>query len=307
MAALAAGVAPPMIPSASLTDMHAPSREKIRSVTRDVNARGARVRFVEAGDGPTLLLVHGYLASHVSWQETLSAFGSAFRLIVPDLPGFGESEKPPPARYPYTLDAFAESLVDLIAALDLGRVSVCGHGLGGAVGLTMAADHPDVVERLVLVSPHVYSPQVDAVIRLAMQPVLGPIFFKQLYGPRLFMNHFEKYVYGPQAEVPMERVHYLYEVFNAPAAREAAYATMQSMLDPRSLVARIPRVKAPTLVAWGRQDRAYPVANGRRLARELGGARFEVFECGHSPNEECPLPFVETVTSFLREPSGKVA
>jgi pimeloyl-ACP methyl ester carboxylesterase len=245
------------------------------------------------------------LASHVSWQDVLPSLGSTFHVIAPDLPGFGESEKPSPARYRYSLDAFAESLVDLVAALDLGRVSVCGHGLGGAVALTMAADHPDVVDRLVLVSPLVYAPRVDAVIRLSMQPVVGPILFKQLYGPRLFMNHFRKYVYGPLAKLPTERVHYLYEAFNAPAAREAAYATMQSMLDARSLVARIPRVTAPTLVAWGRQDQAHPVANGRRLARELGGARFEVFECGHSPNEECPLPFVETVTAFLREPNGK--
>jgi pimeloyl-ACP methyl ester carboxylesterase len=281
--------------------MQAPAREQIRWVTRDVNARGARVRFVEAGEGPTLLLIHGYLASHVCWEDALPALGSTFHVIVPDLPGFGDSEKPSPSRYPYSFDAFAESLVDLVAALDLGRVSVCGHGLGGAVALTMAADHPDVVDRLILVSPHVYAAPVDAIVRLAMQPILGPIFFKQVYGPRLFANHFKKYVYGPQAELPAERIDYLYEVFNPPAAREAAYATMQSMLDVRSLVARIPRVSAPTLVAWGRQDRAHPVANGRRLARELGGARFEVFECGHSPNEECPIPFVETVTAFLRE------
>jgi pimeloyl-ACP methyl ester carboxylesterase len=287
--------------------MHAQSREEIRRVTRDVNARGARVRFIEAGEGPTLLLIHCYLASHVSWDDVFSALASKFHVIVPDLPGFGESEKPSPSRYPYSFDAFAESLVDLVAALDLGRICVCGYGLGGSVALTMAADHPDVVDRLVLVSPLVYAAEVDAVVRIAMQPVLGPIFFKQLYGPRLFINQFKKYVYGPQAKLPADRLDYLYEVFNAPAAREAAYATMQSMLDPRSLVARVPRVTAPTLVAWGRQDRAHPVANGRRLARELGGARFEVFECGPSPHEECPLPFVETVASFLREPNGKVA
>jgi pimeloyl-ACP methyl ester carboxylesterase len=303
---LAGRVARPIIDGPS-SEMQAHSREKILPVARDVNVRGARVRFVEVGEGPTLLLVHGYLASHVSWEDVLPSLSSTFHVVVPDLPGFGESEKPSPSRYPYSFDAFAESLVDLVAALDLGRVSVCGHGLGGSVALTMAADHPDVVDRLVLVAPRVHEAQVDAVVRLAMQPVLGPIFFKQFYGPWLFANHFRKYVYGPLAKWKAERVDYLYEVFNGPAAREAAYATMQSMLDPRSLVARIPRVTAPTLVAWGRHDRAQPVVNGRRLARELGGARFEVFESGHSPHEECPVPFVETVTSFLREPNGKLA
>jgi pimeloyl-ACP methyl ester carboxylesterase len=237
------------------------------------------------------------------WDDVLVALGSGFHVVVPDLPGFGESEKPSPSRYPYTFDAFAESLVDLVATLDLPRVSVCGHALGGAVALAMAADHPDVVDRLVLVSPIVYPPTVDRIARLAMQPVLGPIFFKQIYGARLFKSHFERYLYG-HAKVPSERIDYLYEVFNAPAAREAAYATMTAMLDTRSLVARLPRVTAPTLVAWGRHDPRNPIAQGRRLAREIRGARFDVLECGHSPSEECPVPFVEAVTSFLRSPGG---
>jgi pimeloyl-ACP methyl ester carboxylesterase len=295
-----------MIRPASPLCMQAHSREQIRAVTRDVNTRGTRVRFLEAGQGPTLLLVHGYLASHVIWEDALSALGASFHVVAPDLPGFGESEKPSPSRYSYTSDAFAESLVDLVAALDLPRVSVCGHALGGAVALAMAADHPDVVDRLVLVSPIVYPPNIDTIVRLAMQPVLGPIFFKQLYGARLFKSHFKKYVYD-HARSPNARVDYLYEVFNAPAAREAAYVTMSAMLDTRSLVARLPRVTAPTLVTWGRHDPSNPIAHGRRLAREIRGARFDVFECGHSPVEECPLAFVEMVTSFLREPHGRLA
>jgi pimeloyl-ACP methyl ester carboxylesterase len=280
--------------------MQVRSHEPIQIVTRDVNARGTRIRFIEAGAGPTLLLVHGYLASHVSWGDTLPLLGRNFRLVVPDLPGFGESEKPSPARYPYTFDAFAESLVDLVAALDLPRVSVCGHALGGAVALAMAADHPDVIDRLVLVSPVVYPPNVDMIFRLAMEPLLGPILFKQIYGARLFRSHFERYVYG-HAKVPNDRIDYLYEVFNAPAAREAAYATMRAMLDTRSLVARLPRVTAKTLVTWGRHDPSNPIAHGRRLVREIRRARFAVFECGHSPAEECAVPFVEAITSFLGE------
>jgi pimeloyl-ACP methyl ester carboxylesterase len=286
--------------------MQVQSREQIRIVTRDVNARGTRVRFVEAGQGPTLLLIHGYLASHVTWEDALADLGASFHVVVPDLPGFGESEKPSPSRYSYTFDAFAESLVDLVAALDLPRVSVCGHALGGAVALAMAADHPDVVDRLVLVSPLVYPANIDAIVRLAIKPVIGPIFFKQIYGARLFRSHFKNYVHG-YAKVPSERVDYLYEVFNAPAAREAAYATMSAMLDTRSLVARLPRVTAPTLVTWGRHDPSNPIIHGRRLAREIRGARFDVFECGHSPVEECPRLFAEMVTSFLREPHGRVA
>src|SRR5262245_24682034 len=66
---------------------------------RDVAARGARIRFVEAGSGPPLLLLHDFLSSHVAWDDVVPELAAHFRVIVPDLPGFGESEKPPPGRY----------------------------------------------------------------------------------------------------------------------------------------------------------------------------------------------------------------
>src|SRR5580658_241259 len=268
-------------------------------ITRDVAVRGARIRFVEAGDGPPLLLVHDYLSSRVAWDDALPSLSQRFQLIVPDLPGFGESEKPPPSRYRYDFDAFSESLVDLIAAVGLGRVSVCGHAMGGAVALTLAAAHADVVDKLILVNPLVYPPRPDALSRIAGIPVLGPLVFKQLYGRSLFRRQLlGKERPGPNG-ASARRVDHLFELFDVPAAREAAYATMRAMMDTRPLTASVPRVTAPALVAWGRESRRSPVEHGRRLARELGGARFEVFDCGPSPAEEVPQAFANAVTAFL--------
>lgn len=266
-------------------------------MTRDVAARGARIRFLEAGVGAPLVLVHDYLASRVAWDDVLPRLAERFHVIVPDLPGFGESEKPPPSRYRYDFAAFSESLVDLLAALGLGRVSLCGHAMGGSVALTMAAAHPHVVEKLVLVNPLVYPPRPDALSRIAGVPVLGPLVFKQLYGRSLFRSRF-----AGSAAARRER---LFELFDVPAAREAAYATMCAMLDTRPLTASVPRVTAPTLVAWGRANRSSPVDQGRRLARELGGARFEVFDCGPSPAEEVPDAFANAVTAFLGGGRGR--
>jgi pimeloyl-ACP methyl ester carboxylesterase len=263
---------------------------------RDVAARGARIRFVESGSGPPLLLIHDYLASRVAWDDVLPRLASRFRVIVPDLPGFGESEKPPPGRYRYDFDAFSESLVDLLAALGLGQVAVCGHALGGAVALTMAAAHPYLVERLILVNPLVYPQRPDALSRIAGVPLLGPFVFKQLYGRALFRTRFSS---------SAARREQLFEIFDVPAAREAAYATMCAMLDTRPLTASVPRVTAPALVAWGRSNRASPVDQGRRLARELRGARFEVFDCGPSPAEELPEAFASAVMAFLASARGR--
>jgi pimeloyl-ACP methyl ester carboxylesterase len=280
-------------------------RDPRNQIARDVAARGARIRFVEAGSGPPLLLVHDYLASRVTWSDVLPRLAETFHVVVPDLPGFGESEKPSPSRYRYDFDGFSESLVDLVAALGLGRVSICGHAMGGAVALTLAASYAHVVHKLVLVNPLVYPPQrPDALSRIAGIPVLGPLVFKQLYGRALFRRRFLGGARSSATGTASGRVDRLFELFDAPAAREAAYATMCAMLDTRPLTASVPRVTAPTLVAWGRANLASPVEYGRRLARELGGARFEVFDCGSSPAEECPDAFSSAVTAFLTDPQG---
>jgi pimeloyl-ACP methyl ester carboxylesterase len=276
-----------------------------QSTSHDVAARGARIRFVEAGSGAPLILLHDYLASRVVWDDVLPGLAEHFRVIAPDLPGFGESEKPPPGRYRYGFEAFSESLVDLIAAVGLGRVSLCGHALGGAIALTIAATHADLVDKLVLVNPLVYPQRPDALSRIVGVPLLGPLLFKQLYGRTLFRNRLLGAERSDAEGASSRRVDHLFELFDVPAAREAAYATMHAMLDTRLLMASVPRVKAPAMVAWGRASRSSPFEHGRRLARELGGARFEVFDCGSSPAEEVPEAFARVVTTFLVDGAGR--
>ena len=212
-----------------------------------------------------------------------------------------EREVRAPARYAYGLETFAESLVDILAALGAGRVSVCGHSMGASVALTLAAHHPDLVEKLLVVSPIVYGPHRGAAASIATLPILGPLLFKQVYGRAIFRRFFRERVYAKGGTFPAERIERMFATFNAPAAREAACATMLATSDTRPLVASIPRVTAPTLVAWGRDDRSVPVEHGRRLARELRRARFEVFECGHSPPEEAPVTFAKVATAFPAE------
>jgi pimeloyl-ACP methyl ester carboxylesterase len=259
---------------------------------RDLAARGARIRFAIVGEGAPLVLVHDVLACRSMWDEVLPALGARSKVIAPDLPGFGDSEKPQPSKYAYGPETFAESLVDLIASLDLGRVSLCGHGLGASIALTLAARHASLVDRVVLVSPAVFAPPRTALVRVGGLPVVGPLLFKQLAGRTLFRRHF-----GVAA--PGARVAELYESFNTPAAREAAHATLAQMRDPRPVAARLGAVRAPVLVVGGREDRAFAIS-GRKLAKELS-ARYEVLECGPSPAEEVPDDFVRVVTTFLHE------
>ncbi len=259
-------------------------------LARDVSARGARIRFVEAGEGPPLVLVHDALASHETFLGCIDHLAARFRVIVPDLPGFGGSEKPDPAAYAYGYDAFAESIFDLVAALGLGRVHVCGHAMGGGVALALAARHASLVHKLVLVDALVYPASEHILDRAGRVPLLGGLLWRQLVGGTLFRGYLEPSV--------TSHVEAFYAAFNAPAARQAAHATVVAKADTRSLVARLPRVTAETLVVWGRDDRVAPIDHGRRLARELK-ARFEVLECGRCPPDEEPGAFAAVLASFL--------
>src|SRR6185436_16429418 len=122
----------------------------------------------------------------------IDALAQRFHVIAPDLPGFGESEKPSPARYAYGIEAFSEAIADVIAAFGVGRASVLGHAMGGAVAITIAAQHAELVQRLVVVDPLCYPAPVTFRQRLELTPIVGSIVFKQLFGRRVFRAHFRE-------------------------------------------------------------------------------------------------------------------
>ncbi len=266
-----------------------------------MTVRGVRIRATEAGPpgAPALVLIHGFIVSHLEWDDVLDRLATRFRVIAPDLPGFGESEKPSPSRYPYGVDAFAEAIADVMAAFDVGRAHVMGHSMGGAVAITLAANHPEIVQRLVLVDPLVYPSRMATKAKLVLYPVVGPLIFKQLYGRGMFRAYFRDDVFGGSPAMNLARVDEHYERFNSPAARESAYATLLTLEDRRSIVARLGRVRVPSLVIWGRDDRVLPVSHAARLAKDLGDARLEILPTGHSPAEESPDAFLGIVTEFL--------
>ncbi|MCC6557067.1 MAG: alpha/beta hydrolase [Polyangiaceae bacterium] len=259
------------------------------------------MRVLEAGaeTSPALLLIHDFLVSRLEFDDVIDPLAERFHVIVPDLPGFGESEKPSPARYAYGIEAFAEAIADLIAAFEVGRAHLVGHSMGAAIALTLAAEHPELVQRLVLEDALCYPVPASFKTRLPLLPVLGGIVFKQLFGRALFRAFFRDEIFRGDAVVPLARVDRHYELFNSPSARESAHAVMRAVLDARPVVARLTRITSPTLVVWGRDDQIFPAQSAQRLAREIPGARLEIMDAGHSPHEERPVEFVALVRQFL--------
>ncbi len=266
-------------------------------VHRDVTARGVRLRVAEDGDGPPAVFVHGLFSDHRTWDGVIAEVSDGFRCVAPDLPGFGESEKPPVGRYAYGVPAFSEAIADLYAGLDLGRAALVGHGLGGAIAVTVAARHPELVSRLVLVDATCYEAHLDWSRRIALVPVLGGIFFRQLWSRALFRASTRGASRAP-ARVLSRHADGYFDAFNTPPARASALATLLATTDTRSVVADLARIGVPTLVVWGRHDALHPASQGQRLARAIR-AGFELIDAGHSPHEERPAEVGAAIRRFL--------
>jgi pimeloyl-ACP methyl ester carboxylesterase len=239
---------------------------------------------------------------HTTWDAVGDLLGQEYRVVAPDLPGFGQSEKPPESRFPYGIDAFADAVVDLYAGLELGRAVLVGHALGGAVAITLAARHPELISRLILIDALCYSADLDLASRVALAPLVGGFAFKQLWGKSAFKAYFRDSYLSRDARIPSERVEHYYDSFNTPAARASALATLRATRDTRAVVAHIARISTPTLVMWGREDTLYPAALGHRMSREIPDAGFQLLGAGHAPQEEQPEAVAAAIERFCRSP-----
>jgi pimeloyl-ACP methyl ester carboxylesterase len=217
------------------------------------------------------------------------------------LPGFGQSEKRAPGAFPYTREAFSDILADLLSALEIDRAHVAGHSMGGAIALTFAADHPDRLMRLAVIDSACYDFPLPWKGRLPLTPVVGSLIFKRLYGRGMFRDYFRNEVFGGRSErMDLARVDAYYDDFSSTEGREAGYAVLRGTVDLGSLLPKIPRVGAPTLVIWGADDHLIPVGLAHRLVRELPDARLELIpDCGHAPNEEQPATTAELLRAHF--------
>ncbi len=270
---------------------------------QNLNVRGMRIQVAEWGDpsAPPVVLIHGLLVNHQEFAYIAPILARQFRVIAPDLPGFGGSEKPSPKSYAYTRAAFAETIADVMSALSIPRAHVIGHSMGGGVAITLAADRPEVVDRLTLIDAASFPFPLPLKGRLPLLPGVGPFLFKKLYTRAVFIDYFKNNVWNGNPKMAMDDVLAFYRDFDPPDARDAAYAAYCATVDTADLQPRIARVRAPTLVVWGDSDRIFPVSLGHRLARAIQGARLQVVsDCAHAPAEQYPEITAEMVLSHLR-------
>lgn len=271
---------------------------KYLAAASDMVSVGAwRLHVRDAGprDAPAVVLIHGLGDSLQTWDTWAQGLARQHRVVRFDLPGSGLS--PPDPAGDYT-DARSIALVlALMDQLGLQRASIAGHSLGGRIAWTLAARHPERVERLVLVSPDGFaSPGFDYGKPPEVPAVLGLMRYV-LPKPLLRMNLLP--AYADPARVSDAMVERYSDLLRAPGARQAMLDRMRQtvLTDPQPLLAAI---KAPTLLVWGDRDAMIPFANAADYQKAIPDVRLvTVPATGHLPQEESAAVSLAAVAAFL--------
>ncbi len=247
------------------------------------------MRYLESGGrGRDMVLIHGLGASAERWQFVAPLLVGEYRLVIPDLPGFGYSDKP---AADYTQEFFSDFVGGLLDELGIRRAHLVGSSLGGQVAAWFAAGNPGAVDRLVLVSSSgamkLVTPALQSYIMAGLYPSIEA-------ATRAFFDMSASREVDPRiAESFVRRMH-------MPNAKMAFMSTLLGLKNSGGMAERLRKITAPTLVVWGSLDPVIPVKFAEAFHSAIGDCSFYRMEgSGHTPFVDSPEKFSRAVLSFL--------
>ena len=249
-------------------------------------------------DPAPIVLLHGTSASLHTWEGWVAALQTKRRVISLDLPGFGLTGPFPDGDY--RMSHYSAFLAHVLDQLQVPRAVVAGNSFGGQLAWQFALDHPQRVERLVLVDAAGYPRNATSIpigFRLAQIPALAPLMANLL--PRQMIEASIRNVYGDPSKVSDELIDRYYELTLRAGNREALRQRFIQAEAGQGFT-RIAELKVPTLIIWGGRDELIPPDNAERFKRDIQGSRLVLFDdLGHVPQEEDPARTVAVLMGFL--------
>ena len=263
------------------------------------NIDGVRLHVRDEGPrtAPAVVLLHGLGSSLHTWDPWTRALSTEWRVIRPDLLGHGLTGAAPDGDYS---DERAHRLLTaLLDSFALERVTLVGHSMGGRLAWSFAAEHPDRIERLVLIAPDGFASPGFEYDKPAEVPAVLGLMRWVLPAPLLRANLTPAYA-DPSRITDDTFVRYQ-DLLLAPGNRVATLERLRQTVlrDPSS---RLARITAPTLLLWGEQDAMIPISNAADYTRLLPNATLvRLPGLGHVPFEEAPERALDPLRTFLRD------
>ncbi len=287
-----------------------PSLRSVRDVTPSLQFRtihGYRRAFRIAGSGPAILLIHGIGDNSTTWETVQAKLAQRFTVIAPDLLGHGQSDKP---RADYSIAAYANGMRDLLGVLDIERVTVIGHSLGGGVAMQFAYQFPQLVDRLILVGAGGVTKDVNIALRLASLPMGGEaLALLRLPMVLPILQTVGRAVGAAFGSTGLARdlpdVLRILADLPEPTASAAFTRTLRAVVDWRGqVVTMLDRCylteSVPVQLIWGDQDAVIPVSHAKLAHAAMPGSRLEIFDrSGHFAFHDQPDRFVDAVECFI--------
>jgi pimeloyl-ACP methyl ester carboxylesterase len=268
---------------------------------RFAEVRGMRLRYLVAGDGETVMLVHGLGGAAANWLALAPLLLPGRRLLVPELPGHGGSAPLPAAP---SLNAYADRLGLLLEHEGVGAAPVVGHSLGGAISLRLAIRRPDLVSALVLAgAAGISSARRSARYALAITGIVKPGRRLAPYRRRIARSNLCKQaVFGRwgAADPPALPEEVAEAFLEGPARHTDTVSAAKALVrdDPR---ADLDRVRCPSLVLWGARDTQLQVEDAFDYARRLRARLRVIADCGHLLVGERPEACADAIADFLAD------
>lgn len=236
-----------------------------------ISVKGVKSSYKVEGEGRPLLILHGWGASSDSWVEVQKKLSKKYKVICPDLPGFGKSEMPP---LPWGVEDYKDWVVQFLKALQIDDFLLIGHSFGGRISIKLSSE--GFVEKMVLCAPAGIKIKRDVktslLLLLSKATPLKPL-------KKIFYFLIRKRDYAKAKGVMRE--------------------TMKKVVS-EDLTSLLPRIEAETLLIWGREDKLIPVKYANIFKKEIKNSRLLVIEkAGHSPNLNTPDKLTEEIFKFL--------
>jgi len=275
---------------------------------RTVAVNGFRMHYVTAGSGFPLVFLHGWPQSWYEWRKIIPPLAGRFTVVAPDLRGLGDSERPLTG---YDKRTLASDVYGLVRALGFDKIGLAGHDWGGAVAFYLAYDHPEVVERLMILDMIPGLGRTGDKIDLQLARRFWHVFFhagmpdlaERLVRADVagYLSHFytsTAYNYSPNVFSEEDIAEYV-RVYSAPGALRAGFEYYRTALDEDlASLAGCTRKLAQPVLAWGGEMFLGDIVPAwREVAERVEGG--QVKECGHFIAEEKPQLVAEQALDFF--------
>lgn len=285
-----------------MTRTIAPALAKYHNqASRFLEVDGRRVHYRDEGTGPTtLILLHGVMASLHTWDGWVEALAPHYRVLRVDLPGFGFSDDLPPDRY--SPEHSAHLLEQLRRHFGLARMHIAGNSLGGLVAWYYAAQYPAHVDKLILIDPIAYPQKLPPIMQLVSLPGVGEM--ARFITPRALVAQNVRQVYGDPRNIAPDTIDRYYRLLLHGDNRRAMvrmFRTIKLLREDPAIAASVRKVRAPTLLMWGAEDRWVPPSLIARWQEDLPDVCVKLYAgLGHIPMEEQPALTAADAHAFLQ-------